>query len=103
MQGSSEEIVLPDGLGLNRCSNNRSKPPPPIPDRAFRCVSRVGLGIFIFYEAIRCYRCDRWKADSDLAEAKSENNEGFRCQTLLGGFSFDVGRGRAMTPGEARP
>ena len=22
------------------------EPPPPIPDRAFRCVSRVGLGIF---------------------------------------------------------
>ena len=43
MQKVSEKTVLPDGLGLNRCSNNRSKPPPPIPDRAFRCVSTTNL------------------------------------------------------------
>ena len=43
-----------------------------------------GFGDFYF---LRSYSLlDRWKADSDSAEAKSENNEGIRCQTLLGGF-----------------
>ena len=72
---ASKEVVLPDGLGLNRCSNNRSKPPPPIPDRAFRCVSRVGLGIFYFSisnssprDAIRCNSMGRQIRSS--AEAK---------------------------------
>ncbi len=51
--------VLPDGLGLNWCSNNQLKPPPPIPDQAFQCVSRVGLEIFIFYSICFVYAIKR--------------------------------------------
>ncbi len=63
-------------------------PPPPIPDWAFRCVSRVGLGIFLFFYNLFC--CPQsnsmqfdGKADSEFGGGKTQNNEGCRGHTFL--------------------
>ena len=71
--------------------------------------SRIGLPMrfqgefgdfFIFYEAIRYYRCNRQKANLNSVEAKSENNEGFGPQTLFGGFLLILENGPRGMPGQ---
>ena len=47
-----KENVLPGGLGLNRCSSNQFETPSPDPGSAFRCVSRVGLGISFLWSIL---------------------------------------------------
>ena len=48
MHKASEEIVLPDGLGLNQCSNNQSKTPSPDPGSGFPMCFQGGFGDFYF-------------------------------------------------------
>ncbi len=62
---ASKEIVLPDGLGLNRCSNNRSKTPSPDPGLGFPMCFPIYI---LARDAIR--RKSMGKLIWSLAEAK---------------------------------
>ena len=78
--------VLLDVLGLNRCSSNRFETPSPDPRLAFRCVSRGGLGVFIFLRSISMQ--SKGKLIWSLAEAKLKT---MRAAALTHSLAFSWG------------
>ena len=67
------------------------------------CYGGSSCPYFNFYEAIHYYQCNWRKADSDLAEAKSDNNEGFGQQTLFDCFLLMLERGRTEGQAKTKP